>query len=201
METAGAANCRIAPDQEENVGSAEEIDTLRLWRPALGRYAQEETSIEEIQMNTSSNASTEGRNPMPKLFTTIVPPSFQAASETYQYAPAVRIGDQILISGIVGADAEGRLPPDFRSQAENAFTTLEAILKEAGATLDDVASLHSDHVGDLHSQLRELVDIKAKRIRPPHPAWTGVGVTQLGVPGALLEISAVAVARDQDVDT
>ena len=60
--------------------------------------------------------------------------SFKAASETYQYAPAVRIGDQILISGIVGADAEGRLPPDFRSQAENVFTTLEAILKEAGAT-------------------------------------------------------------------
>src|SRR6266478_4788142 len=70
-------------------------------------------------MNTSSNASTERRNPMPKPFTTIVPPSFKAASETYQYAPAVRIGDQILISGIVGADAEGRLPPDFRSQAEN----------------------------------------------------------------------------------
>jgi enamine deaminase RidA (YjgF/YER057c/UK114 family) len=171
------------------------------WRSALGRYSQEETSMKEIQMNSSSNASTERRNPMPKPFTTIVPPSFKAASETYQYAPAVRIGDQILISGIIGADAEGRLPPDFRGQAENVFTTLEAILKEAGATLDDVASLHSYHVGDLHSQLRELVDIKAKRIRPPHPAWTGVGVTQLGVPGALLEISAVAVARDQDVDT
>ncbi len=140
---------------------------------------------------------------MPKPFTTIVPPSFKAASETYQYAPAVRIGDQILISGIVGVDAEGRLPPDFRSQTEdfrsqteNIFTTLEAILSEVGATLDDVASLNSYHVGDLHSQLRELVDIKATRIRPPHPAWTGVGVTQLGVPGALLEISAVVVARD-----
>jgi len=59
-----------------------------------------------------------------------------------------------------------------------------------------VASLNSYHVGDIHSQLRELVDIKATRIRPPHPAWTGVGVTQLGVPGALLEISAVVVARD-----
>jgi enamine deaminase RidA (YjgF/YER057c/UK114 family) len=65
-----------------------------------------------------------------------------------------------------------------------------------GATLDDVASLNSYHVGDLHSQLRELVEVKATRIRPPHPIWTGVGVTQLGVPGALLEISAVAVARD-----
>ena len=147
-------------------------------------------------MNSSSNASTERRNPMPKPFTTIVPPSFKAASETYQYAPAVRIGDQILISGIIGADAEGRLPPDFRSQAENVFTTLEAILKEAGATLDDVASLTSYHVGDIGSQLHELVDIKAIWSRPPYPAWTGVGVTELWVPGALLELSAVAVARD-----
>jgi len=98
-------------------------------------------------------------NPMPKTFTAIVPLSLKAASETYQFAPAVRIGDQILISGMVGFDAEGRLPPDFRSQAENVFTTLEAILNEAGATLDDVASLSSYHAGDLHSQLRELVDI------------------------------------------
>ena len=132
---------------------------------------------------------------MPKPFTTIVPPSFKAASETYQYAPAVRIGDQTIISGIVGADAEGRLPPDFHSQAENIFTTLEAILIDAGATLDDVASLNSYHVGDIQSQLREFVDIKGTRIRPSHPTWTGVGVTQLGVPGALLEVSAVAVAR------
>ena len=131
---------------------------------------------------------------MPKLFAAIVPPSLKAVSEAFQFAPAVRIGDQILISGIVGVDAEGRLPPDFRSQAENVFTTLEAILNEAGATLDDVASLNSYHVGDIHSQLRELVDIKATRIPAPHPIWTGVGVTQLGVPGALLEISAVVVA-------
>jgi len=133
---------------------------------------------------------------MPKPFTAIVPPSLKATSETYQFAPAVRVGDQILISGIVGVDAEGRLPPDFRSQAENVFTTLEAILNQAGATLDDVASLNSYHVGDIHSQLRELVDIKATRIRPPHPTWTAVGVTQLGLPGALLEVSAVVVARD-----
>jgi enamine deaminase RidA (YjgF/YER057c/UK114 family) len=131
---------------------------------------------------------------MPKAFTSIVPPALKAASETYQFSPAVRIGDQILISGIVGVDAEGEIPPDFRSQAENVFTTLEAILNEAGATLDDVASLNSYHVGDIDSQLRELVDIKATRIRPPHPIWTGVGVAQLGVPGALLEVSAVAVA-------
>src|SRR5258705_8452636 len=98
-------------------------------------------------MNTSSNASTERRNPMPKPFTTIVPPSFKAASETYHYAPAVRIGDQVLISGIIGADAEGQLPPDFRGQAENVFTTLEAVLKEAGGTRGEVAGPPRYHHG------------------------------------------------------
>ena len=132
---------------------------------------------------------------MPKPFTAIVPPPMKAASEAYQYAPAVRIGAQILISGVVGADAEGRLPADFRSQAENVFTTLEVILNEAGATLEDVASLNSYHVGDLDSQLREFMEVKATRIRAPYPIWTGVGVTQLGAPGSLLEVSAVAVAR------
>src|SRR5260221_6835146 len=159
---------------------ADGSDNFGLWRPALGRYSQEETSTTEIQMNTSSNASTERRKPMPKPFTTIVPPSFKTASETYQYAPAVRIGDQILISGIIGADAEGRLPPDFRGQAENVFTTLEAILKTAEATPHHLASLNSYHFVDFDGQVRALVDIKAKRIRPPHPAWTGGGVTQLG---------------------
>src|SRR5258706_7585655 len=75
------------------------------------------------------------RNPVPKSFTPIVPLSLKAASETYQFAPAVRIGDQILISGIVGIDAEGRLPPHFRSQAENVFTTLQAILTQARGAL------------------------------------------------------------------
>ena len=69
---------------------------------------------------------------MPKLFAAIVPPSSKAVSETFQFAPAVRISDQILISGIVGTDAQGLLPPDFRSQAENVFATLEAILNEGG---------------------------------------------------------------------
>ena len=133
---------------------------------------------------------------MPKLVTAIVPPSMKAASETYQYSPAVRIGDQILISGVVGADPAGQLPADIRSQAENVFTTLEAILSEAGATLEDVASLNSYHVGDLDSQLRDFMEVKATWIQAPYPAWTGVGVTQLGVPGALVEVTAVAVARN-----
>src|SRR5260370_37193389 len=115
------------------------------------------------------------RNPMPKAFTAVVPHSLKAASETYQFAPAVRIGDQILISGIVGFDAEGRLPPDFRSQAENVFTTLEAILNEAGAELDAGGSLSSYDGRGLHSPVGGRVGIKAAGLRPPPPAVAGGG--------------------------
>ncbi len=120
---------------------------------------------------------------MQKRFTAIVPTSMEALSKHFQFSPAVRVGSHILVSGIIGVDPQGRLPADFRRQAENVLATLEAIVSEAGATMDDVVSLNSYHVGDLQSQLAQLI-------------WTGVGVAQLAMPGALLEVSAVVQARD-----
>ena len=134
---------------------------------------------------------------MPKHFTAVVPVFMKAVADNFQFSPAVRFGSQILVSGIIGVDTQGRLPVDFRSQAENVLATLEAIVSGAGATMDDVVSLNSYHVGDLQSQLAEFAELKAGRLgAPPYPIWTGVAVAQLGVPGALLEMSAVVLARD-----
>jgi len=68
-----------------------------------------------------------------------VPPSFKRLAETYQYAPAVRIGDQILISGIVGVDAEDGFLP-IRSQTENSLQRSKPFSARWGRTLDDVAT-------------------------------------------------------------
>jgi enamine deaminase RidA (YjgF/YER057c/UK114 family) len=133
---------------------------------------------------------------MPKRFTAVVPTFMKAVADNFQFSPAVRVGSHILVCGIIGVDAGGRLPADFRSRAENVLATLEAIVSAAGATMDDVVSLNSYHVGDLQSQLAELAEVKAQRLgAPPYPTWTGVGVAQLGVPGALLELSATVLAR------
>ena len=134
---------------------------------------------------------------MPKRFTAVVPIRMKTVSDNFQFSPAVRIGSHILVSGIIGVDTQGRLPADFRGQAENVLATLEAIVSGAGATMDDVVSLNSYHVGDLQGQLAELAEVKARRLgAPPFPTWTGVGVAQLAVPGALLEMSAVVLERD-----
>ena len=52
----------------------------------------------------------------------------------------------------------GGFRPTFAVEAENVFTTLEAILGET--TLEDVANLNSYHVGEIQSQLREFMEGK-----------------------------------------
>ena len=46
----------------------------------------------------------------------------------------------LFISGQVPADAQGKVPPDFRSQCRQAWTNIEAQLKAADMTLDAVLS-------------------------------------------------------------
>jgi enamine deaminase RidA (YjgF/YER057c/UK114 family) len=125
-----------------------------------------------------------------KPFEAIVPAIAKDAYAHFQFAPAVRLGDQILVSGIIGFDRSMALPADFRHQVENVFDALEAVLEEAGATFQNVAALQSFHVGDLAAQMAEFIEVKTRRLGAPHPAWTAVGVAGLAVAGALGEVSA-----------
>ena len=47
----------------------------------------------------------------------------------------------------------------------------------------------------MESQLTQFAHVQAARLGSPNPAVTGVRVAQLGLPGALLEMAAVAVVR------
>lgn len=129
---------------------------------------------------------------MTKAFKAIVPDAFREVYENYKYAPAVRIGDDIHASGILGANPDFSIPDDYDSQVRNIFGLLELILAEAGGTLSDVCSLTSYHVGNLPAQMPMFIAVQSERLGMPHPAWTAVGVSQLAIPGALIEVSALA---------
>lgn len=132
---------------------------------------------------------------MTKCFNAVVPDAYRDIYAHYQYAPAVRVGDDIHVSGIVGVNADFSIPEDYEAQLANIFDLLEGILAEAGATLADVHSLVSYHVGDLPAQMPGFIQAKTQRLGEPHPSWTAVGVTQLAVPGAMIEVSAQARLR------
>src|SRR5688500_8979445 len=54
------------------------------------------------------------------------------------FSSAVRVGDFVYISGVVGAAADGTFPTDFVTQATNAMDAVAKQLKIAGASMDDV---------------------------------------------------------------
>lgn len=132
-----------------------------------------------------------------KPFEPIIPAAFAQIYESYQFAPAVRVGRDLHVSGVVGFNEDGTFPPDFRDQARNIFRLLEHVLSECGATLADVFSMTSYHVGDLPKQMRTLIEEKTAQLGTPHPAWTAVSVSGLAVPEAILEIAFIARLKAQ----
>jgi enamine deaminase RidA (YjgF/YER057c/UK114 family) len=86
------------------------------------------------------------------------------------YTDAVRAGDLLFVSGIVPVDGEGRLVggEDVVAQATQVFETLRLVLAAAGA---GPAAFFGD----------------------ARPASTLVEISRLAIPGAKLEVEAVAV--------
>ena len=127
-----------------------------------------------------------------KPFAAVVPAPLQPIYDGYCFAPAVRVGNDLYLSGIMGYNADQSVPDDLATQIGNIFDQMAMVLAEAGASLSDVFSLTSYHVGDLIGQMPTFIGIQAERLGKPHPAWTAIGTTQLALPGIMLEVSAIA---------
>ena len=122
----------------------------------------------------------------------IIPASQQAMYDNFHFAPGVKTGNLLLMSGHVGSDASGKCPEDFTEQFRLAFQHIEAILTEAGGDLSNIVELTSYHIG-MREHLREFIAVKDEMISEPYPAWTAIGCTELAMPGAVVEIRAQAV--------
>lgn len=123
----------------------------------------------------------------------VIPPDMEAVYEKIGYAPALRVGNTVYVSGQIGRDAAMELVPDREAQMVQAFENLRLVLEAAGARLADVVDLTS-----FHTDLRDLPLFMQVRDRylgmHPRPAWTAIGAHMLcGAPGYIVEIKAVAV--------
>lgn len=111
------------------------------------------------------------------------------------FSQAVRVdgaGRTIYVGGQNGIDATGALvSDDFGAQSEQALRNVIAALEAAGASQRDVVKL------TIHIAQGQDVGVgyaAAQRVWGPHPtAITGVIVAGLALPGALVEIDAIAV--------
>ncbi len=121
----------------------------------------------------------------------IIPESMRGSYEAFQFAPATRVGDLLILSGQIGVGPDGNAIPDLEAQFTRAFEQIGEILHEAGLSFDNIVDLHTFHVG-LQAHLATFMQVKAKYITEPFPSWTAIGVVELALPGIAVEIKATA---------
>ena len=125
--------------------------------------------------------------------TIVIPANFDRAYDEYHYAPAVRFGDTVIVSGIPAGPG-----PDYETQVRNMFKRLKSTLEAAGATLDDVVDISTFHTGptdtkSFTAEYERFMVIHREYFPHGYPAWTAVGTTALLVEGAPVEMRVVAV--------
>lgn len=125
----------------------------------------------------------------------IFPANRHALYEAHGYSAAVRSGDLLFVSGQVGSREDGSPEPDFAQQVTLAFQSLEAVLKAAGASFDDIIDVTSFHT-DPETQFATIMPMK-NRFFPaaPYPTWTAIGVNWLS--GFDFEIKVIARIPDR----
>ena len=124
----------------------------------------------------------------------IIPQGMEAIYENIRYAPAVRVGNTLYISGQIGRDENMKLVEEKEAQFVQTFENMKKVLAAAGATFDDIVDVTS-----FHTDMRDLplyMQVRDRYFTGNYPAWTAIGAASLcGAPGYFLEVKAVAVLR------
>ena len=114
-----------------------------------------------------------------------------ALYDRWHFAQAVEHEDLVFCSGQIGTAADGAIPESFREEADNAWAAVLAVLARAGLDASHIVEYTSYHVG-LQATLPDFMASRDAVLAEPWPAWTAIGVSELAVPGARLEIRVTA---------
>ncbi len=136
----------------------------------------------EKQMQDNSNShSTE--NETPEYF--YLRPEVEKA---YGYTHAVKIGNDIKISGAVSMDDEGNPTAigDLAQQMKNCYSDLDKVLKHYGCTFDDVVveNIFTTNMPEFLNQSGYRNTIYTKQF--PTGSW--LGVKELALPEFMIKI-------------
>ena len=108
--------------------------------------------------------------------------------KSYGYSHAVKIGNDIKISGAVSMDDEGNPTAvgDLKQQMKNCYSDLEKVLKHFGCTFDDVVV---ENIFTTNMPLfLEKAGYRAEIYKNHFPTGSWLGVKELAIPEFMIEI-------------
>jgi enamine deaminase RidA (YjgF/YER057c/UK114 family) len=117
--------------------------------------------------------------------------------EHYTFVPALRVGNTVWISGTTGTGEDGRITArgDIVEQTRQIFRKFEALLNSLGGSCQDIVQTQDFYVTTENYGGTAMV--RKEFLKGAMTAATGVQVAGLLRKDALIEISAVAVLRDE----
>jgi len=69
------------------------------------------------------------------------------------------------------------------------------LLGACGIGFEDIVECTTYHVG-LQATMAEFMSVRDEFLCEPWPAWTAIGITELAIPGAHVEIRVTARLRE-----
>lgn len=109
------------------------------------------------------------------------------------FAMGIRIGDTVYVAGQVAQDPDGNVvgEGDMTAQSRCVFANIEAVLKEAGATMDDVVKI-TTYVTDM-DRYADFDAVRREVFPKAGMASATVACTRMVKPECLVEVETVAV--------
>ena len=149
------------------------LSTILVLAFTLQSCKQETKEVKEITVQSAT----------PEYF--LLRPEVEKA---YGYSHAVKIGDEIKISGAVSMDDKGNptAKGDLGQQMKNCYADLEKILKHYGCTFDDVVV---ENIFTTNMPLfLEKATYRNEIYKKHFPSGSWLGVKELALPELMIEI-------------
>ena len=176
--------------------TGDQVNAYKKWREGEDQAAERKRREDALRWQEAAF-----RGPYNGPRTTATPEIKTAlASPPDVAAPAlgsqsVLVGRTLYVTAQLGIDSAGTLAArDLRTQAIRAFANLTTVLRAAGASAKDVSTLTIYVVNYGDSDIATIRDAGAAFFGGNAPAVTVLGVQSLSREGALIAISATAMA-------
>ncbi len=121
----------------------------------------------------------------------VVTESGKFSYDRLHFSEAMKSNGFLFCSGIIGTGARGKLPDTLAEEFHNAWKKVGSLLQEAGCDFCDIVECTTYHV-NFHGHIGEFSTIRDEYLQEPWPAWTAIGITELFVEGAHVEIRITA---------
>ena len=122
----------------------------------------------------------------------IIPEGLENLYTKKGYAPGIRVDNMLYVSGMLGRDEALFVIKEPKAQFMRVFENTARVLNTAGAAFDDVIEFVG-YFTHLQRDYPLFQMVKDRYVTGVLPAQTAIGVSELSMPGLLVELKCTAL--------